>query len=480
MEDSNISIIRQTVKGVIAIISRTFILDIIFAATSIIVFSVLTQAQVGIYTVVVALQRIVSFFTDFGFGAALVQKKEELTREDLRTSFTLQALLTFSVFCVVLLLRGSIMSFSHLSPAGFRLLAVLIFTIFLSSFKTVPSILLERKIHFHKLVIPQLVETIVFNVILLLLVLDHFGVDSYSWAFLISATISIPFYFLAAPWDFGIGISKASLVHLKFGVQFQAKNILSTIKDDFLTVILTRFLNYSQIGYIGFAQSLAFYPYRYFVDSVTRVTFSAYARLQEDTKVLRGAIEKSLFFVSLLMFPVLTGIILAMPSIIMYFPKWHGKWEGALVSLTFFSLNAMVSGLSGILVNVLDSSGRVKTTLRLMVIWTVLTWTFTILAIYFYGYNGVAAASFFVTLTIYYTIYLVRKVIDFSFWKSIYKPIIGTVIMGIVFVLLKILFVHDLLSVFVVSFVSGVVYFITLYLFSGKELIYDIKILLKR
>src|SRR5579872_4149291 len=105
MENSNNSIVRQTAKGIIALISRTFILDIVSTATSLVIFSILSQSQVGIYTVVIAIQRVISFFADFGFGAALVQKKDELTKNDLQTSFTLQSILTGGIFLLVLLLK---------------------------------------------------------------------------------------------------------------------------------------------------------------------------------------------------------------------------------------------------------------------------------------------------------------------------------------------------------------------------------------
>lgn len=466
---------RKSAKGVVALASRTFVLNLISFATSLVIFTILSPRDVGIYTAVIALQRIVSFFTDFGFGAALIQKKENITKEDIRTTFTLQSVLTLGIFILVFLLKSVIASFFKLENDAVILLLVLVFTIFLSSFKTIPSILLERKIHFHKLILPQIVESLMFNVILLVLVVEHFGLHSFSWAFLVSGIISIPFYYYVSPWAIGIGIHKGSLKHLRFGLQFQLKNILATLKDDFLTVILTKFLTFSQIGYIGFAQRLAFFVYRYVVDSVTKVTFSAYSRLQEDQKLLRRAIEKSLFFVSGLMFPMLTGLALVSGYLIEFFPKWHNKWEPAVLSLIFFCLNAILSSLSGILVNVLDSNGKVKITLRLMVLWTSLTWILTPIFIALFGYNGVAIASFLVTLTIVYTVHLVKRVVDFSFWASISKSVMATAIMGIVLFVLVQIFAKSILSLIAVSFVAALIYSGIFYVLCGDELRHDLK-----
>lgn len=481
MEELDIRTIKKrSVQGIIALTSRTFFLQLISFAAFLIISSLLKAQDIGIYTAVTAMQRIISFFTDFGIGAALIQKKEALTQEDLNTSFTIQAGVTFLILILVFLFQNIIASLFSLPVEGIHLLLALVFTIFISSFKTIPSILLERDIQFGKLIIPQIAEALAFNIVLIILVLNQFGIASYTWAFIVSSLVGIPFYYAISPWKIGLGIDKKSLHHLKFGAQFQAKNILATIKDDMLTVILKFLsLSYAQIGYIGFAQRLSFFVYRYIVDSVTKVTFSTYSRIQDHTEHLKKAIEKSLFFVSMAMFPILTGLIILSPYVIEYFPNWNNKWEPALFSIIFFSLNAMISSLSGILINVLDATGRVKTTLKLMGLWTILTWILTPILITIYGYNGVSIASFLITLTIVITIYQVKKIVDFAFLQSIFKPATATIVMGIVVYLLAVTLISNFLFIFVVAALGAIVYGSVLYLIAKDELIHDIKTLRK-
>lgn len=473
------TVVKRSAHGILALVSRTFLLNVVSFASSLIIFSILSAADVGIYTAVIAIQRIISFFTDIGFGAALVQKKDELKDEDLITSFTVQLSITLLVFIALLVFNNSILSFFHLNAAAARLLIVLVFSIVLSSFKTIPSILLERRIEFRKLVIPQMTESIVFNAILIIMVLRGFGIDSFSVAFLVSSIISIPIYYLISPWKVRLGVEKTSLRHLRFGFAYQIKNVLATLKDDLLTVILTKFLTFTEIGYIGFAQRLSFFAFRYIVDSVTKVTFSTYSRMQDRLDILQKGIEKSLFFVSCTMFPILFGLIVTGKYIIEFFPNWHGKWEPAVLSLVFFSLNAIVSSLSGILVNILDATGRVKTTLKLMILWTILTWSLTLVFIKIYGFNGVAIASFLVTLTIVLTIHLVKKVVTFSFVKSIYKPFISSVIMSILVYFFAEHFASSLLTLGMIIAIGVVVYAFSLYSLAKKELHENVKILFK-
>lgn len=471
---------KRSAYSIFALISRTFVLNIISFGAFLVISSQLPASDLGVYTAVIAIQRIISFFTDFGLGAALIQKKEELDEKDIATSFTIQSVITFAIFIVVIASKTFITSFFKLQDDAFGLLLVLVFSIFLSSFKVIPSILLERKIHFQKLVIPQIVESLVFNTILVILALKGFGISSFTFAFLASSFIGIPVYYYIAPWKMRFGMHKQSFAHLKYGTQFQAKNILATIKDDLLVTLLPKFLTFTEIGYIGFSQRISFFVFRFVVDSVTKVTFSSYARIQAHTGHLKRMIEKSLFFVSSLMFPVLSGIVITVPYFIQYFPKWHNKWEPAVISIVFFCLNAAVSSLSSILVNVLDATGRVKTTLQLMVLWTLLTWTFTPVLIYAYGYNGVSIASFFITLTIVYTVYLVKKIVPFDLLKSIYKPVFATVIMSFVVFVLSNLLVNSLITLIFVILMGAAVYILTLYFIAWKEFKEDIAILFSK
>lgn len=451
---------KRTAAGIIALTSRTLILQVISLVAFSLLTVILTPENIGVYVAVTAIMRIVNFFTDFGFGAAIVQRKNELEERDLKTAFTIQMFTTLIIFLVVWFFQGNVQEFFRLSTAATQLLLALIFTLFLSSFKTIPSVLLERSLHFNKLIYPQIIEALVFNIVVVYLASRGFGVTSYTYSTLLAALAGIPFYYLVSPWKIGLGFSVKSFKVLFYGIQFQAKSILGTLKDDLLTTTLAKFLPFSQLGMLGWGQKWAFFSFRFVVDSITRVTFSTYSRLQEDKRTLASSIEKSLFATALVMFPILGGLMLTASFFLKFIPQYQ-KWEGGLVSLYFFSLNAAVSSLSNILVNVLDATGRVRTTLKLMVLWLFLTWSLTAIFVYLIGYNGVAVASFLVTLTIFITIRLVKQIVNFAFFQSIKAPLISVFVMAFAVYLFNSLFVTNIFwlagSIVVGALVYGLV-----------------------
>ena len=110
-----------------------------------------------------------------------------------------------------------------------------------------------------------------------------------------------------------------------------------------------------------------------------------------------------------------------------------------------------------------------------MILWTVLTWVLTPLSIYFFGFNGVAIASFMVTLTIGLTIYLVRQITPFNFFGSIAKPAAATAVMSVVVFILSKLLVTSFITLIFVILLGGGVYLFSFFLLARKEITKDVK-----
>lgn len=468
---------HRAVRSIIALQGRTVFLQAISLVSFFLLGIFLSPKALGIFISVSALMRIFSLFTDLGLGAALVQKNEEIEEEDLKTTFTVQEFLVIVAVGIGILLTPLVSRFVGVDQSGVVLYQVLLLTLFISSLKAIPSILLERRLDFERQVVPQIFESLTFNLIVVALAYKGFEVASYSWAILVSALIGLPIYYYLAPWKVGLGISPGRIRRLiSFGLAYQGKNVLAVVKDDLLTFFLSGLVGTAGIGFWGWAQRWAYSPFRLVVDSVTKVTFPAYARIQHQRQLLRSGIERSLFVVSAVLFPILAMAAILLPKLILLVPRYE-KWQPALLSFYFLAAGAAVSALSNILVNALDATGRVKTTLGLMVMWVILTWGLTVPFVLWFGFSGIAIASFAVTLTIVLTIYLVNKVVRFSFLGSIWKPAGASVLTaGVVLAALPFLPV-SFPAVILLSALGGIIYLGLLILLAKKELAAYLKII---
>ena len=476
MEELDIaSVTKRSIKGILALTSRTFTIQLVSFATNLVLTIFLSPAIFGVYFVVTAAIAFLSYFSDIGLAAALIQKKEPIKEEELKATFTLQQILVVTVVVIAFLISGKVGAFYHLDRDGVLLFQALVVSFFLSSLKTIPSIILERNLRFEKLVIPQIIETLFFSVTAVVLAVKGFGIMSFTYAVLARGLSGVIAIYIINPWKIGFGFSKDSLKKLlSFGVPFQANSFLALVKDDLLIVYLGKVLPLSQVGFIGFAQKWAFFPLRLVMDNVIRVTFPSFSRLQNEKEALKKAVEKSIFAACFIIFPSLIGLVIFSPYLIHLIPKYL-KWEPALISLAFFSLNAGLSSISTPLTNALNAIGKIKITLRLMIFWTVLTWALTPLAIFLLGFNGVAIVSALVAFSLFIVIYVVRKYINFSLTNSVKGPFISALIMGIFMYFLSILIVKDFWTLIIVGILSVILYIASMFVLARRDLILDIK-----
>lgn len=478
MEEIDIaSVTRRSIRGIFALTTRTFTIQIITFLSNFLLTIFLSPQVFGIFFVVSAVMAFLSYFSDIGLAAALIQKKKPVTQEELRTTFTIQQILVIVLVSAALLLSPFISSLYRLRPDGVILFQALCVAFFLSSLKTIPSIILERSLKFEKLVLPQIVESLVFSVTSVVLAIKGFDLTSFTIAVLARGMAGVIVIYMVQPWKIGLGFSKEAASRLlSFGIPFQTNSFLALLKDDLLTVYLGKVLPLAQVGYIGFAQKWAFTPLRLIMDNIIRITFPSFSRMQDEKTMLSQALEKALFATSLLVFPSLAGLVILFPHFLNIIPK-YSKWEPALLSLGFFALNAAFSSISTPLTNILNATGRIKLTLILMVLWTASTWVLTILGVSYFGFNAVAAVSAIVSVSAVFVVILVKRYIEFSISKPIFYPLLATVLMSFVLYPLSSIFVKDMVTLLLMILGGGMVYSLLIFAFAKQQIILDIRMI---
>ena len=429
MEEIDIALIKKkSLSGILALTSRTFILQFIAFGATFLLTVFLNPATFGVFFVVSAIISFLSYFSDIGLAAALIQKKDRLTSEDLSTTFTIQQLLVLPLSCIAFVVAPVVAGFYGLDASGIMLFRALVVSFFFSSLKTIPSVLLERNLNFNKLVIPQIAETIGFYAVAVLMAWGGFGITSFTWAVLTRAVIGLVLMYIVSPWRIRLGFSREVAKRLlKFGLPFQMNSFLALLKDDLMTVFLGKILPFNQVGYIGWAKKWAEGPLRLIMDSVIRVTFPAFSRLQHSKELLGKAIEKTLFGLAVTMIPISVGLLFFVGPAVTIIPK-YGKWEPALVSFFMFVIAAILAGFSTPLTNALNAVGKIHITMMLMVFWTVATWILTVILIHFIGFNGFALGLLILALTAGVVVIITKRFAEFDFVKQVTWPFVAGIL----------------------------------------------------
>lgn len=472
---------RRSVTGAVSYFFRTILLQLIGLVSTLLLSAFFSPADFGVYGFVIQIIGLLIFFSDIGLAASLVQKKAEPTKADYRVAFSVQWFLSLGIVAVIglLLLSGWVQS--KVGGAGAWVLLSLAISFPLATLKTIPSIKLERRLFFNKLVIPQIFEQLVFHGVLIALAWQGMGVMAYTFAVLARSIIGVIVMWLIEPW-WGIGFMlniKVLRSLLDFGLKFQLNDFLARIKDQLFFLALGVFLPLDQFGYIQWSKNWSMYPYNLTVQNVLAITFPTFSRLQEHQDLLRKAIEKSLFFISIAIFPILAAMSAFIWPLTQVIEQYH-KWEPAVPSFIFFTLSIGWAALSTPLVNTLNAIGKINQTLKLMSLWTVLTWIITPLLLWKIGFNGVALSALIISFTSVLSITLVKRFVPIKVWPQIKLALAGSVGLGLVGVLGSRWWQLNLKFMLVGMVASGLAYIGIISLFGWRRLLVEAKTLWQR
>ena len=466
---------ERSVRGVVILTGRTFLLQIIGLVAQFFLFAYLGGYEFGVFAIVSAIINFLVYFSDIGLAAALIQKKETPTDTDLRTTFFVQQTLIFIIIGIVFLLTPFFVQKYSLTHDGQILLYALSLSLIFSSLKSIPSVLLERKLEFVKLVFPQILEQIVYNVVLVILAMKGFGLKSFTVAVILRGLVGLVAIYALQPWKPGFAFSKNTLKGLfKFGIPFQINTFLATFKDDGMTIILGGIIGPVGIGILSFAQKLARLPLTFFMDTVTKVTFPAFSRMQNHKSDLEKSVTRSIFFICLLVFPSLVGIVILAPILVRVIPRYN-QWIPALIPLIFISINFLFAAATTQLTNLLNAIGKIKITFYLMIMWTALTWAFIPFLAIKYSVVGASIGYSLVGFSSVIAIIVAKKYVNFSIMNSMIKPMIGSFVMGITLLVIRKYLPLSINSMVTLAFVGLIVYSTSMVSMMGLSLIQDVK-----
>ena len=472
MEEINLQEIKEkTTKNVLFLSLR----NIGIQSISIIGFFLLTillgRGEVGLFAIVAESVSILGYFSDIGLAAALIQKRDEIKKEHLQTTFTIQQILVFISLIIVFFVYSKISVSKNYGSAEFWIFLSLCFSFVAASLKTIPSVLLERKLNFKLISTIDIIENTSFYFFAVLFAFLGFGVYSYAIATFIRSLLGLIIIYQKSSWPIGFSYHKESAKSLfKYGIPFQLNSFIAMAKDRLSSLLVAGIVGRDAFGILSWAQkgprmSLSF------MDAIMKVTFPTFARLQDHKDILKKSLEKSLYFIALFVFPMTAGIALIAPDIINFIPK-YSKWSPAIAPLYFYAINVAIASVTTPLTNAFNAVGKITLTTKFMIMWTVLTWTFfPILSIKF-GYMGAAYATLIVGLSSFIVWFVAKKVFGVQILKTISGPALATLLMVVVCSIFQSLGFNSLINIIGKIILSTSVYGLYHFLFSKNEIIW--------
>ncbi|MEO6509104.1 MAG: oligosaccharide flippase family protein [Patescibacteria group bacterium] len=465
----NAQLKKSSINSIISLFAQSGYAAVLGLVANFTVTYLLTPTIFGIYAITLSIIAILNYFSDIGLAGSLIQKKT-ITDEDVKTTFTVQQALIISLVVFAYLVTPIVMSYLRLPEETKYLYWALLGSFFISSLKTIPSIFLERKVQFSKIVYVQILENTIFYSTVIILAVMGFKIHSFTVAVLLRAVSGLLFMYILSPWKPQLGYSHAHFKELvSFGAPFQASSLLALVKDELIyPLFLGRVLGLAGVGYIQWAKKWAEAPIRIIMDNITRVLFPVFSRIQDDREKVGRLVETILRYQTMILAPSIVGLALLMKPIVELLPK-YSKWEPALPLFYIFCISTIFSSYSTPFINLLNALGKIKTSFKFMLFWTAGTWILTpLLTISLMKYHaelyGFPLTILLLSLAFVIVVVITKKEVSFNFFRPITPFLISAVFMSISTIAMLSFFQTSVIQLFFTVLISMATYLLILLL----------------
>lgn len=439
-------------------LAQKFIAFVFSFGSVVIVSRLLTPAEIGVFSVAAGFVALIHMLRDFGVSEFVVQEPV-LDESMIRTVFTMNLIIAWSLGGIIVLASGAIGSF-YAEVGVAHVLRVLGFMFFLLPFGTTSMALMNRDMEFGKLVKVRIGESVIRSSTTVALAYAGFSYMSMAWSAVMGIVVMIAGCTL---WGWKYRVTGLSLVHwrrvLHFGSNRTVSDIANQLGDQSANLVIAKMLGMTATGLYSRGYGVINMYRTNVLGAIGSVAFPAFAREQRENEGGPRLFLKALVYTTGISWPFFAcGVILAYPIINIMFGD---QWNAAVPLMRWLCAAALVGTLIYQCNRFLVAMGRVGTVTRVEVQYQSARIAISIAAA-FYSVAAVAASQILVyviaTVLYYRQLQVYPALVVGKCAKALVPSAVVTLITSIVplgVVLWPELMRRHMLSAFALAFVGG-------------------------
>jgi O-antigen/teichoic acid export membrane protein len=448
------SLKKATVDGAFYLTIRRVTLLITAFFSNVILARLLMPKDFGLFVFV---SFIISFFytiSELGLNSAIIQKNKEVSQSELTSSFLITAFIGL-LFSILLYFTANLLYifFPTYTIEIIQATKLMSISLLISVLSVVPMALLERAMNYRAISFIEVFSSVLYQIFAIIFALIGYGAMSFVYAYLILVSTATILSFVFTKWIPNGGVNGPEIMRLiKFGLPYQASNVIGMVKDSSMTFLAGVFVGAQGLGYLNWAKNTTTVS-SMVTDGYGRVAFSAMSKIQSENLKLQNGIEKSMRILTFITFPLIVALFLFSKDIIHYI--YTDKWLPALPALYLFTFSTITVGISVPVYRAILSLGKSMYIFKSSILLLILEWGLGLPMVILFSFNGIAVASVFISFIILfvYIHYLRMSGINPKIWTSINKNLLISIFCLFVGIILNISFsfsfIHFLILVLI-------------------------------
>lgn len=384
----------------------------------------------GLFAATLAFQTMLIVLGDMGLGAALIQRDQNPTQDELASLFTAQILLFSLIAGCIWVFAPQIAILINLEIAGTLIVRSVAVVFLITAFRSMPAMLLERDLHFNAIALVETVGIVLYQIVLLTLVWWDVGLTSIVWALAARYSCDVLLIWCLHPWRPRFsGNLRPIMSYLSFGLNMQGVRVMAYAKDYLPLLLIVPFLGATSAGHWGWSLTYIGIPV-YFNQLIARIMFPAYSRVQSDKSAIGSLATMALWLNMSIGLPIIFILIWFAPHLV---PLIYGNvWLAALPIAILLAPNMLAGFMTGALFPVLYATNQSRKALKLFVLWVILTVSGSLIGVMYGDLQGMALAYSCTTLIISIVLlFSVRPVAAVDLKKALVGPFVS--LFGMIF-----------------------------------------------
>lgn len=397
----------------------------------------------GVMAILMAVNGLASIFSDFGFGAAIIQRGK-VTEAQLSTIFYINLALGLLLYAICTALSSLIADiYNDTSIKEYLLFSCLV--LISSPLALVPSALVQKNLLFKEIAIRNIGINLVTGTLAIVLAYYGFGIWSLIFQNLSSAFLTTILTFKIAGWLPKWHFQwKETKVMFDYGFYLFLSGLLNNLFSKIDVFLIGKVFNMSVLGQYGRAQSFDSMVRGLSTSSLISVLFPYFAQKKEKTDEL--IVEFYHYFgLTCLLFSFLTGLAY-ISSEVVFDSLFGANWNISAEYYRILAIASIAYPLSALALSLLEALGHSKKFFEVEILKKVCMIPTFILA-YFFGvhYFLYALVGFYI-IALFLNLYYLKKAIDISLKSCSIILIKNTVLLSLLIFTLKIMSFMSLVS----------------------------------
>ncbi len=477
------SLSQRTVRGGFWVFSLRIVQQIFGLARLIILARILAPHDFGLMGIALLAMSTLETFSQTGFQAALIQKKEDI-ESYLDAAWTVLILRGLVLFGILYFAAPYVASFFD-TPEARPIIQVIGLSVLFQAFTNIGVIYFQKELEFNKEFIYQFAGTFTDFIVAISAVLILKNVWALVFGLLAGSAVRCFVSYLIHPYRPRLSSDFVKAKELfGFGKWVLGSSILVFLLTQGDDIFVGKLLGATALGFYQMAYRISNMPATEYSHLIATVMFPAYSKLQAKLPSLREAYLKVLQITAFISIPLAGVTFILAPEFTQIFlgEKWIPMVPAMQVLALYGMLRAVGATTGVVFMSVGKPEIRTKIQIAQLILLAILIYPLTM----WWGILGASmAVTAYALIFNFFAVYKVLNIVESNYKKPmrlLIFPLLGTLIMILaLFIFKTYIFDNVGLAYFLLLIIVGIfTYLLNAYLcdrffnYGGKQLIQEL------